>query len=105
MGKKKTSTPQYTNLLFITDIIGEFLLANVRVCQQDLDYGLGKPLHEPLPDLRVGTLQFGHHTEALSQLGKHVNHRVREEGVFRAGWELLRRRERERERGGDNYEK
>lgn len=75
-------TSVQANLLLIIHIVGEFLLADVCICQQHLHYRLGKPLHKPFPDLWVGTLQLGHHPEALGQLGENVHHRVGEERVF-----------------------
>lgn len=80
----------HTDLLLVIHIVGEFLLADVGIGQEHLHYCLGKPLHEPLPDLWVWALQLGHHPEALGQLGKHVHHRVGEERIFRA-WRELRK--------------
>lgn len=48
----------YAYLLFIIYVVREFLLADVGISQQHLHYCLCKPLHEPLPDLWVWTLQL-----------------------------------------------
>ena len=43
----------------------EFLLHDIRVCNQYFHNGLCKPLHIPLPDFRIWTLQFGDYVETL----------------------------------------
>lgn len=54
-----------THYSFLLQMLGEFLLNDISVSYEDLDYGLGEAFHVPLPDLRVRTFQFGHHVEAL----------------------------------------
>lgn len=65
-------------------MLGEFSFNNVRISDEHLDYGFGETFHVPLPNFRIGTLQFGHDVETLSQLCKDVHYRVREEGVLAA---------------------
>lgn len=72
----------------ILDVVGEVLLEEVGVGREDLDDGLGKPLHVALPDLRVLTLQLLQHLEALRQLREHVHHGVGEVRVLRVLLEL-----------------
>lgn len=54
----------------------KFPFDNVSISYQNLDYGFSEPFHISFPNLRVWTLQLGNHVETLSQLRKHINHRI-----------------------------
>lgn len=70
----------YHSLLL--QMLRKLLLHDISVSHQYFHYGLGEPLHVPLPDLRVRTLQLGDHVEALGELRKHVHHGVTEESML-----------------------
>jgi hypothetical protein len=78
----------------VLHVVWEVNLDDLGVRHQHFDDRLGEPLHVALPDLRVGTLELGHHVEALRQLREHVHHRVREQRVLAAPLELFRGQEK-----------
>lgn len=72
----------YNSLIF--HLVWKLVLRNICVGDEHLADSLRKPFHIPLPDLRVRTLEFGDDVKTLRQLREHINHRVREQRVFRA---------------------
>ena len=63
-------------------MVMEVRFEQVCVGGENFDDSLGEPLHVPLPNLRVLTLQLLENLKTLGQLSENIHHGVREIRVF-----------------------